>query len=65
MIIKNIVYILQQMALMVNLLQQGKLFFKELADISFDIIFDGEIVGGEFIPEDRLEVKCSNKKIIF
>ena len=38
-------------------------FFKDLADISLDITFDGEIVGGESIPEDRLEVKYSNKKL--
>ena len=38
-------------------------FFKELADISLDITFTGEIVGGEYIPEDRLEVKYSNKKL--
>ena len=38
-------------------------FFKDLADLSLDITFDGEIVGGESIPEDRLEVKYSNKKL--
>ena len=38
-------------------------FFKELANISLDITFDGRIEGGESIPEDRLEVKYSNKKL--
>ena len=38
-------------------------FFKEITDISQDITFNGAIVGGEYIPEDRLEVKYSNKKL--
>ena len=37
--------------------------FKEITDISQDITFNGAIVGGEYIPEDRLEVKYSNKKL--
>ena len=38
-------------------------FFENLADFSLDITFTGEIVGGESIPEDRLEVKYNNKKL--
>lgn len=38
-------------------------FFKDLADFSLDITFSGEISGGEYLPEDRLDVKYNNKKL--
>lgn len=37
--------------------------FKDLADLSLDVVFDGEIVGGEDIPDDKLEAKYKNKKL--